>query len=296
MPPTPLKTSRRRRPAQPPAARGAGFTLVELLVVIAIIGILAGLLLIPLAKAKEKAKSAACLNNLRQLQLCFVMYVGDHDGYLPPNDFVSDVTGHVFSDGLSWCPGDARTDLTTSNLQAGILFPYNRSVGIYHCPSDKALVVVPKDDKLSEQMTPPLRNRSYNMNGSLGCDSTPEVPVFFKDSDILTPPPVSVFGFIDEHQATMLDGHFGVFPLLPEWGGFTNCWLDMPSDRHSQGANLSFVDGHVEHWKLAWPKKFTQFVQTAANNYDLSDLRRLQGAVREDRPPTSSNSSQSTTQ
>jgi len=62
---------------------GPGFTLVELLVVIAVIGILAGLLLPALAKAKEKGHQAGCISNLKQIGLAIQLYADDNEDSLP---------------------------------------------------------------------------------------------------------------------------------------------------------------------------------------------------------------------
>jgi prepilin-type N-terminal cleavage/methylation domain-containing protein len=74
-----MKTESHRRPAAAPSA----FTLIELLVVIAIIAILASLLLPALARAKDKAKDVACVNNLKQQAVAVRMYADENDGMLP---------------------------------------------------------------------------------------------------------------------------------------------------------------------------------------------------------------------
>jgi len=118
--------TRKARPSQTENDSKAqtAFTLIELLVVIAIIAILAALLLPALARAKEEAKCAKCISNLRQVTLGFRSFALDHDSVYPWR--LSPQEGGTYGPnaGMGW-----RNYLTTSNEFAG--------PQILVCPSDK---------------------------------------------------------------------------------------------------------------------------------------------------------------
>jgi prepilin-type N-terminal cleavage/methylation domain-containing protein/prepilin-type processing-associated H-X9-DG protein len=258
-----------------------GFTLVELLVVIAIIAILAALLLPTLSRAKVKAYTVNCMSNLKQLQTCWSMYAHDNRDVLAPNNFVYDITtggpipGTTLSD--TWCAGNTRTDTTTTNIENGMLFPYNRSTAIYHCPADQSTIETSSGVKLSQR-----RTRSYNMsqsvNGKPDLWYIPAAKYYFQITD---PSPAKLFVFLDVHEDEILDSLFGI-PTLPN---FTqDAWWDLPANRHSQGCNFSFADGHVEHWRWAAPKVYRgQLPQPVApgGTNEWRDYWRVQAGVRQ---------------
>jgi prepilin-type N-terminal cleavage/methylation domain-containing protein/prepilin-type processing-associated H-X9-DG protein len=106
------------------------FTLIELLVVIAIIAIIAAILFPVFAQAREKARQASCMSNLRQAGTAFAMYVQDYDERLPDRrDLKLSLPG-------GWKPW---TSWPTSDPRAGwaaiVLNPYVKNTGIWACPS-----------------------------------------------------------------------------------------------------------------------------------------------------------------
>jgi len=247
----------------------SGFTLIELLVVIAIIAILAGMLLPALSKAKAKGGQTVCLNNLKQLQLCWTLYADDHQDVLVSND------PNVGPGSRSWILGYMQANNPDSTnrtlIERGALYPFNRSAAIYRCPSDLGR------STFSGRKYP--RVRSYAMNGYMaGVDvglmffNQRGYKVNKKSADISAPPPSGAFVFLDEHQESIDDGHFG---FAPEG----DTWMNLPAMWHNNGCSFSFADGHAELLKWRDPRTLAIKVINSVRTANNPDLKKLQSIV-----------------
>jgi len=253
------------------------FTLLEAVVVVAVIAALTALLLPALSAARTYVRSTSCQSNLKQLQLAWLGYADENNDWVVPNKARS--TNLIQrSVAPSWVLGNARWDTSLTNLQAGLLFPHARSVGIYRCPSDLSFA--------KARGTPPARIRSYSLSATLGLDFSgkglqgPGTDSRFKAKLSTLRSPAQTFAFLDEHEDSIDDGVFLAYDPI-HWAE-TNAaaelktWAELPSARHNRGCNLSFADGRVEHWRWKWPKTFEEYDQRPVNNFDEADLKKLQ--------------------
>ena len=231
---------------------------------IATITILAALLLPIVGKAKIKAQQTACLSNLRQLGLAWVLYHGDNNGRL--------VESYPLNNPNAWVLGDMRKPSEAGNadlIRQGKLFPYSRNASIYHCPADKGV-------QIDWQTVPTVR--SFSMNcfmgerdpalGPIPASSDDFVLFYAKDSEI--PSPSALWVLLDEDERSINDGFFVTDPT-------GHIWIDFPAasaHRHNFSFGLNFADYHSEIWhhRDGRTRKLTTNQTEQTNNPDLERL------------------------
>lgn len=214
--------------------RDNAFTLIELLVVIAIISILAGMLLPTLSKARAKAHQAVCLNNLKELGMCFFLYADDWDGFFPKDATMSNVW---FTQIALYIP-QTRTGFTAYSSMYDPTEDMWIS-GILRCPAEPKSSAFWNVDWSG--MEPAVNKVAtwYGINGYLcGTSSDPDLRYWPKLSRIIKPG--QTFLVCDMKPGPELDNsdyYARINFNHPEMG---------IAYRHSASADFVFCDGHVE--------------------------------------------------
>jgi prepilin-type N-terminal cleavage/methylation domain-containing protein/prepilin-type processing-associated H-X9-DG protein len=236
--------------------RSGGFTLIELLVVIAIIAILAAILFPVFAQARDRARQANCLSNIKQLSLGVMMYAQDYDERL------------LFYPGEKHCGWRYICEQPVRRWWLDwwdVVLPYTRNNQIYHCPSAQ---------KVNERYLSDFGITNvaigYNMSPSAG-NSLVKIPIV-QDvypgvalAEVTRPADTIMLGeaghvFNPKATAAPFNSRDQPSPSLSyspsiesgsEWG---------PEPRHNGGANMGFVDGHARWMK---PERFYGVVDVA---------------------------------
>lgn len=222
------------------ACRAKGFTLIELLVVIAIIAILAAILFPVFSRAREKARTASCQSNLKQLVLAVKMYTNDWDEKLP---------------GFRW--GEGRNGNQSASVWFKACYPYIKNADIFKCPSSSRKY---RPWAGVWMTTPPFSNSTfwltYGYNEIVG-NSMPSIAQFSYPAMVLLLADCSsawIGGYWQSGNRAFLRR-----VAFAEPKGNIGCGCPpndafVPADpdahaRHSGGSNLGFADGHVKWYQ-----------------------------------------------
>lgn len=213
-----------------------GFTLVELIVVISVVALLIAILLPSMKNARESARAAVCLSNMRQVGMSMLMY-GDSNGGAVLFHENNPLTGE---DAVHWL---------------ALLRPYIKTADIVRCHSDRSQSW--EDDPFSPTIG--VRTTSFVSNNRMTPDAAPPIRRW---SEVKAPARKI---FLAELKDNIIGDHF--HPL--SWSVF----LSVPEDeiamtRHNGRSNYWFVDGHVD--KLPFQK--TWRIDGRVDYYDPKDV------------------------
>jgi len=215
-----------------------GFTLIELLVVIAIISILAAILFPVFARARENARRASCMSNLKQFGLGMMMYVQDYDETYSLAVQRVKRAGHPVPPG-GWWGTFSSTDYAIMWQQQ--MYPYTKSIEIYDCPSSTGTTNASKSNYganngiLLYYGNPPKKLASIEAPSSTYMLF--DAGAYTIRTSYITGPSGNWYlpGTADFATA----GKTPIADAVPEW----------QNGRHFEGINVAFADGHVKWLK-----------------------------------------------